>query len=68
MKLVPSAEYVYNSSINSTTGKTSFEIYYHFQPAIHMQAEGEMIESSETPAAKEAVVETNDEVHKRKDL
>ena len=68
MKLILSAEYVYNSSINSATEKTSFEICYHFQPVIHMWAEEEIMKSSETPAAKEAVVEINDEIHERKDL
>ena len=33
-----------------------------------MQAEEEIIESSETSAAKEAVVKTNDEIYERKDL
>ena len=67
-KLVSSAEYAYNSSINSATEKTSFKIYYHFQPVICMWVKEEMMKSSKTPAAKEAVVETNDEVHERKDL
>ena len=30
VKLISSAVYIYNSSINSATEKTSFEIYYHF--------------------------------------
>ena len=68
VKLILSAEYVYNSSINSATEKTSFKIYYHFQSAIHMWVKEETIKSSEISAAKEAVVETNDEVCEGKDL
>ena len=68
VKLILSAEYVYNSSINSATEKTSFKIYYHFQPVIHMWAEEEIIKFSEISAAKEAVVETNDKIYERKDL
>ena len=33
-----------------------------------MQVKEEMMKSSKTPAAKEVVVETNDEVHEEKDL
>ena len=50
------------------TEKTPFELCYHFKSAIHMWTEDKSMKSEKAPAAKEAVIEVNNDVDEAKNI
>ena len=68
VKLLLSAKYVYNNSIQMWTEKTSFKLCYHFKSVIHMWTKDESMKSKKAPAVKEVIIKVNNDIDKAKNI